>query len=92
MKLNQFLSPFRIIIVAYFILILISSFLLYLPFSQRDGVELTFFEAFFTASSATESMKAVRKRESPREEGIRKSSVLRYNLSPLPHFLLRRII
>ncbi|WP_202080274.1 TrkH family potassium uptake protein [Caldalkalibacillus salinus] len=52
MKLNQFLTPFRIIILSYFILILISSILLYLPFSQQPGAALSFSEAFFTAASA----------------------------------------
>lgn len=52
MKVNQFLSPFRIIIVSYFILILVSSVILYLPISHQEGVNLTFSEAFFTAASA----------------------------------------
>lgn len=52
MKLNQFLSPFRIIIFSYFVLILIASCLLYLPFAQKPGIKLAFSEAFFTAGSA----------------------------------------
>jgi potassium uptake TrkH family protein len=52
MKLNQFLSPFRIIIFSYFVLILIGSLLLYLPIAQKPGVKLAFSEAFFTAASA----------------------------------------
>lgn len=52
MKLNQFLSPFRVIIFSYFVLILIGSFLLYLPISHKDGISLSFSDAFFTAASA----------------------------------------
>jgi potassium uptake TrkH family protein len=52
MKLNQFLSPFRIIIFSYFTLILVSSVILFLPISHKPGISLTFSEAFFTAASA----------------------------------------
>lgn len=52
MKLNQFLSPFRIIILSYLFLIFIGAILLYLPISQKPGVDLEFSEAFFTAASA----------------------------------------
>ncbi|MDQ0340758.1 potassium uptake TrkH family protein [Caldalkalibacillus uzonensis] len=52
MKLNQFLSPFRVIILAYAVLILIGTVLLYLPVSQKPGVNLTLMEALFTATSA----------------------------------------
>lgn len=52
MKLSQFLTPFRLIILAYFLLIMITSVLLYLPISQRPGIDLEYSEAFFTAASA----------------------------------------
>ncbi|GGK32885.1 ktr system potassium uptake protein D [Caldalkalibacillus thermarum] len=52
MKLNQFLSPFRVIILAYAVLILIGTVLLYLPVSHKPGVTLTLMEALFTATSA----------------------------------------
>ena len=50
--INQFLSPFRVIILSYLILIMISAILLYLPIAHQPGVSLTFYEALFTATSA----------------------------------------
>lgn len=53
MKLNQLLSPFRMIIIGYLVVIAIASVLLYLPISQQPDVSLTYVEALFTATSAT---------------------------------------
>lgn len=49
---NQFLSPFRMIILAYLGLIVLGSILLYLPIAQQVGVELSYMESLFTAASA----------------------------------------
>ncbi|MCL7748050.1 TrkH family potassium uptake protein [Halalkalibacter alkaliphilus] len=50
--LNQFLSPFRIIIISYIVAMVIFSLLLYLPISHQPGVTLTYSEALFTSVSA----------------------------------------
>ena len=50
--LNHFLSPFRSILIAYIIAMVLFSILLYLPISHQEGVELTYAEALFTSVSA----------------------------------------
>ncbi|RSL32580.1 TrkH family potassium uptake protein [Salibacterium salarium] len=50
--LEQFMTPFRMIIVAYVISMFLFSFLLWMPFSHQAGVNLSYFEAFFTSVSA----------------------------------------
>ncbi|WP_227936665.1 TrkH family potassium uptake protein [Alkalihalobacillus deserti] len=50
--LNQFLSPFRIIIISYVVAMVLFSFLLYLPISHQPGVKVTYTEALFTSVSA----------------------------------------
>ncbi|NEU29828.1 TrkH family potassium uptake protein [bacterium LRH843] len=50
--LNEFLSPFRVIILSYIVAMLIFSVLLYLPISHQYGVEVTYIEALFTSVSA----------------------------------------
>ncbi|MFC0557862.1 TrkH family potassium uptake protein [Halalkalibacter alkalisediminis] len=50
--LNQFLSPFRIIIISYIVAMVGFSFLLYLPISHQAGVEVSYTEALFTSVSA----------------------------------------
>lgn len=52
MNMKQFFTPFRVIILSYLLLIMISSALLYLPIAQKPGVSLSFSEALFTAASA----------------------------------------
>ncbi|WP_209122033.1 TrkH family potassium uptake protein [Alkalihalobacillus sp. BA299] len=52
LALNQFLTPFRIILLSYIIAMVLFSILLYLPISQQAGVKLTFSEALFTSVSA----------------------------------------
>ncbi len=50
--LNQFLTPFRIILIAYIIAMFLFSLLLYLPISHNPGVKVTYSEALFTSVSA----------------------------------------
>ncbi|MFC0469473.1 TrkH family potassium uptake protein [Halalkalibacter kiskunsagensis] len=50
--LNQFLSPFRVIIIAYIIAMFVFSILLYLPISHLPGVDVSYSEALFTSVSA----------------------------------------
>ncbi|MCM3716027.1 TrkH family potassium uptake protein [Halalkalibacter oceani] len=50
--LNHFLSPFRSILIAYVIAMVLFSILLYLPISHQEGVEVTYAEALFTSVSA----------------------------------------
>lgn len=50
--LNQFLSPFRVILIAYVIAMVVFSILLYLPISHQQGVDVTYSEALFTSVSA----------------------------------------
>lgn len=50
--LNHFLSPFRSILIAYVIAMVLFSILLYLPISHQEGVEITYAEALFTSVSA----------------------------------------
>lgn len=50
--LNQFLSPFRVIIIAYVVAMVLFSLLLYLPISHQQGVDITYSEALFTSVSA----------------------------------------
>ncbi|MED3645927.1 TrkH family potassium uptake protein [Halalkalibacterium halodurans] len=50
--LNQFMTPFRMIMVSYIIAMFLFSVLLFLPISQQPGVNLTFSEALFTSVSA----------------------------------------
>lgn len=52
MNLSKFLTPFRMIILSYFLLIVLTTIFLYLPISQKPGVVLELREAFFTAASA----------------------------------------
>lgn len=47
------LSPLRTIILGYFSIILLGAFLLCLPLSSRGGIWTNFFDALFTATSAT---------------------------------------
>ncbi|SDH34819.1 Trk-type K+ transport system, membrane component [Alteribacillus persepolensis] len=50
--LEQFMTPFRMIIVSYILSMFLFSFLLWLPVSQQDGVNLTYMESLFTSVSA----------------------------------------
>ncbi len=50
--LNQFLSPFRVIIIAYVIIMVVFSILLFLPISHQPNVDITYSEALFTSVSA----------------------------------------
>ncbi|GAE30159.1 potassium uptake protein [Halalkalibacter hemicellulosilyticusJCM 9152] len=50
--LNQFLSPFRVILISYVVAMILFSILLYLPISHLPGVELSYSEALFTSVSA----------------------------------------
>ncbi|ARK31653.1 TrkH family potassium uptake protein [Halalkalibacter krulwichiae] len=50
--LNQFLSPFRIIIISYVVAMVLFSFLLYLPISHQPGVDVSYKDALFTSVSA----------------------------------------
>ncbi|MFZ4450598.1 TrkH family potassium uptake protein [Salibacterium aidingense] len=50
--LEQFMTPFRIIIFVYILSMFLFSFLLWLPFSQEAGTDLTYMEALFTSVSA----------------------------------------
>ncbi|MDQ0298633.1 Trk-type K+ transport system membrane component [Salibacterium salarium] len=50
--LEQFMTPFRMIIVAYILSMFLFSFLLWMPFSHQPGVNLSYFESFFTSVSA----------------------------------------
>lgn len=52
MKISKILSPMRIIVLAFFCTILLGTFLLTLPVSLNSGVDLSFVDAFFTATSA----------------------------------------
>ncbi len=45
-------SPAQIILVSFATIILFGSFLLYLPYSRVDGVELNYIDALFTSTSA----------------------------------------
>ncbi|WP_096202757.1 TrkH family potassium uptake protein [Bacillus sp. FJAT-45350] len=51
-SLNQFLTPFRIIIISYIVAMILFSLLLFLPISQQSGVTLSYSEALFTSVSA----------------------------------------
>lgn len=46
------LSPFRVIIITYLFAMFLFSFLFYLPFGHYENVDVTYFEALFTAVSA----------------------------------------
>ncbi|WP_017726665.1 TrkH family potassium uptake protein [Halalkalibacterium ligniniphilum] len=50
--LNQFLTPFRAIMIAYVAAMFLFSLLLYLPISHQPGVELSYEDALFTSVSA----------------------------------------
>lgn len=52
-KLNHRLSPFKIITLSFLALILLGTLLLMLPVSTRSGTGAPFFDALFTAVSAT---------------------------------------
>ncbi|WP_078555420.1 TrkH family potassium uptake protein [Bacillus alkalicellulosilyticus] len=52
LALNQFLTPFRMILVSYVVAMFLFSILLYLPISHQEGVHLTYSEALFTSVSA----------------------------------------
>lgn len=52
MQHRKLLSPFRLIILAYALLIFLGGTVLYLPLSHRPEVDLTFMDALFTAASA----------------------------------------
>jgi trk system potassium uptake protein TrkH len=45
-------SPAQIILVSFATIILLGSFLLYLPYSRAEGVELNYIDALFTSTSA----------------------------------------
>ncbi|WP_100405045.1 TrkH family potassium uptake protein [Bacillus solitudinis] len=51
-SMSQFLSPFRVIIIAYIVAMVLFSVLLYLPISHLPGVNVSFSEALFTSVSA----------------------------------------
>lgn len=51
-NVKRFLSPALIIVLSFFILILVGTILLFLPFSTNSGHELSFSEALFMATSA----------------------------------------
>ncbi len=46
------MSPGRFIALGFAFVILIGALILYLPFTQRDGVDVTFIDALFTSTSA----------------------------------------
>ncbi|UOE93370.1 TrkH family potassium uptake protein [Alkalihalobacillus sp. LMS39] len=52
LALNQFLTPFRMILFGYIIAMIVFSVLLYLPFSTHEHVSLSYSEALFTSVSA----------------------------------------
>ena len=45
--------PGRLIVLSFLFVILLGSFLLNLPWATKDGIEFTYFDALFTATSAT---------------------------------------
>lgn len=49
---NQFLTPFRMILLFYVTAMFVFSLLLYMPISQLPGVKLSYMEALFTSVSA----------------------------------------
>lgn len=51
-KLSKKLSPAQIIIISFLLVIIFGSILLYLPVSHIPGVNVSFLDAFFTATSA----------------------------------------
>ncbi|SFP72530.1 TrkH family potassium uptake protein [Salibacterium halotolerans] len=50
--LERFMTPFRIIITVYILSMFLFSFLLWLPFSHQDGIEMSYMESLFTSVSA----------------------------------------
>ncbi|MDE5990728.1 MAG: hypothetical protein K2H36_03975 [Clostridia bacterium] len=52
-KIFKHLTTARLLLLSFFILILIGTLLLMLPFSTKSGESISFMDAFFTATSAT---------------------------------------
>lgn len=52
-KKRRNITSFQIIIISFFLLILVGTFLLMLPIASRNGQFTSFFDALFTATSAT---------------------------------------
>ena len=52
-KLLRFLGPTRMIALSFVLVILVGSFLLWLPFSQNPGMRASYLNSLFVASSAT---------------------------------------
>ncbi|MGO4888627.1 TrkH family potassium uptake protein [Anaerobacillus sp. MEB173] len=50
--MSKYLTPFRVIIISYILSMFVFSFLLYLPISHQQGVDVTYAEALFTSVSA----------------------------------------
>ncbi|PSL44028.1 Trk-type K+ transport system membrane component [Salsuginibacillus halophilus] len=50
--LSQFMTPFRIIIIAYIAAMALISFFLYLPVTHKPGVNMSYMDALFTSVSA----------------------------------------
>ena len=53
MRRKNHMAPARIILIGFALLILAGALLLTLPISTRDGQGAAFFDALFTATSAT---------------------------------------
>ena len=52
MKRIKQISPLRLIVLGFALVILIGAIVLWLPFSANDGVEVSFIDALFTSTSA----------------------------------------
>ena len=52
-KLLRFLGPTRMIALSFVLVILVGSFLLWLPFSQNPGMRASYLDSLFVATSAT---------------------------------------
>lgn len=51
-KITRKLSPAQTILISFLLVIILGSILLYLPISQAPGIQVSFLDAFFTATSA----------------------------------------
>ena len=49
---TKHMAPGRMICIGFAVVILIGALLLYLPFTQNHGAEVSFTDAFFTSTSA----------------------------------------
>ncbi|NMP36966.1 MAG: H(+)-transporting ATPase [Clostridiales bacterium] len=52
MRILKKASPGRLIVMGFAVIIFLGALLLFMPFSQNDGIDVTFSEALFTATSA----------------------------------------